>query len=334
MTVAWGADMDAVLGIDLGGTNTAWGLVDRSGGCPRSGTLPTTGFGGPPALVDAVAEAALAAATANAPGERLQLRAVGIGAPNGNYHRGTVEHPPNLPWPGITPLAQLFAARLSLPAALTNDANAAAIGEGLFGAARGLSDFLVVTLGTGLGSGFVAGGTLLYGHDGFAGELGHTIIDIDGRPCGCGRRGCLEQYASATGLVVTTRELLQASARPSRLRADAPEAITAKAVGDAAAEGDPLACAAFELTARVLGLALANAVAITSPQAVILFGGIAQAGEVLLGPLRAHFDASLHSIWRGKVELRVSTLHDRNAGVLGAAALAWAELDRGTKAVS
>jgi glucokinase len=326
--------MDVVLGVDLGGTNTAWGLVDRSGACPRSGSIVTTAFAGPAALVDAVAEATVAAAAAGTPHGGLEVRAVGIGAPNGNYHRGTVEDPPNLPWPGITPLAELFAARLALPAALTNDANAAAIGEGLFGAARGLSDFLVVTLGTGLGSGFVAGGTLLYGHDGFAGELGHTIIETDGRLCGCGRRGCLEQYASATGLVATARELLQTSAQASRLRNVPLEAITAKAVGIAATEGDPLACAAFEVTARVLGLALANAVAITSPQAVILFGGIAQAGEVLLAPLRKHFAASLHSIWRGKVELRVSTLHDRNAGVLGAAALAWAELDRGAKAAS
>lgn len=326
-----GGAMQVVLGVDLGGTNTAWGLVEHSGACPHSGSVPTSAYPAPLALVDAVAEAAQAVFQDRPAQGRVELTAIGIGAPNGNYHRGTVEHPPNLPWPGITPLAQLFASRLGVPAVLTNDANAAAIGEGLFGAARGLQDFLVVTLGTGLGSGFVAGGTLLYGHDGFAGELGHTIVDPGGRLCGCGRLGCLEQYASATGLQRTVQELLQTTAKPSVLRSAGAAAPTAKDVAEAAVTGDALAQEAFERTARVLGLALANAVAITSPQAVIVFGGIAQSGDVLMRPLRRHFEENLHAIWRGKVELRVSSLHDRNAGVLGAAALAWAELDRGTK---
>jgi glucokinase len=320
--------MDVALGVDLGGTNTKWGLVDRSGNCVHAGSEPTADFAGPRELAAGVHAAAIAVLPQLGD---ARVAGIGIGAPNGNYHRGTVEYPPNLPWPGVTPLAAMFAERFALPAVLTNDAKAAALGEGLFGAARGLTDYLVVTLGTGLGSGFVAGGQLLYGHDGFAGELGHTTVERDGRPCGCGRLGCLETYASATGLVRTVREWLHPAERRSPLRDLAPDQLTAKAIAQAAAAGDALALDAFEYTARILGLALANAVAITSPQAIVLFGGLAQAGDVLMRPLREHFEASLHTLWRGKVELRVSELHDHNAGVLGAAALLWAELDRGAR---
>ncbi len=238
---------------------------------------------------------------------------LGVGAPNGNHRRGTVEHPPNLPWPGITPFADLLAEATGVPAVLDNDANAAALGEARFGAARGLSDFLFVTLGTGLGSGIVVDGALVRGHSGFAGELGHVIVEPGGRPCGCGRRGCLEQYCSATGLARTYRELNPA----------APAAIDAHGVFTRAEAGEDAARAAFEAMGETLGRALANSVAYTSPEAIFLFGGVTAAGETLFGPVRRHLDQNLLTVYRGTVRVDASGLPGDDAALLGAASLAW-----------
>jgi glucokinase len=313
---------DLIAGIDIGGTNTVFGLVDRDGVVHGEGRVPTATHAGPEQLVHAVAEGIH---TALAAVHGASLRAVGIGAPNGNYYRGTVEFAPNLAWRGIVPLASLFREALGVPACLTNDANAAAIGEMTYGAARGMRDFLLVTLGTGLGSGFVANGHVIYGHDGFAGELGHTIAVRGGRPCGCGRRGCLETYASATGIVLTVRELLEEGGTDSRLARVDVEDLTSRAIADAAAAGDTLAKEAFEITGRTLGEALADAVAITSPEAIILFGGLARSGDLILAPTVRALEETLLPIFRGKTRILLSALMDRNAAVLGAAALALAE---------
>lgn len=313
---------DLIAGIDIGGTNTVFGLVDGDGAVHGEGRVPTAAHGDPEQLVHAVADG-IRTALAVLPG--ASLRAAGIGAPNGNYYRGTVEFAPNLAWEGIVPLATLFRDALGVPVCLTNDANAAAIGEMTYGAARGMHDFLLVTLGTGLGSGFVANGRVIYGHDGFAGELGHTIAVRDGRPCGCGRRGCLETYASATGLVLTARELLAAHGADSVLARIDAETLTSRAIADAAGAGDALAQEAFEMTGRALGEALADAVAITSPEAIILFGGLARSGDLILAPTVRVLEETLLPIFRGKVRVLLSALMDRNAAVLGAAALALAE---------
>ena len=239
------------------------------------------------------------------------LVGIGVGAPNGNALRGTLEHPPNLPWPGVTPFADWIAEALGTRCVLTNDANAAALGEKVFGGARGLDHFLFITLGTGVGSGIVVDGRLVLGHDGFAGEIGHVIVDPDGRRCGCGRRGCLETYASAPGFERTFAEA-------SGERADAPEVFAR------AARGDEAALATIERTAQVLGLALANSVAYTQPESIFLFGGLAEAGDALLAPVRRHMDANLLNIFRGKVDVRASSLPAGDAALLGAASLVWA----------
>ncbi|MEZ5987532.1 MAG: ROK family protein [Planctomycetota bacterium] len=317
-------DQERVLGIDVGGTGTKLALVDREGRVGRERQLATASFvsfeGFVAALVGELAELVQREGP-------VTVRGIGIGAPNGNGLAGTIESAPNLPWKGRLPLADSLGHRSGLPVSVTNDANAAALGEGLYGGAVGLDDFLVVTLGTGLGSGFVCGGELLVGATGLAGELGHVIVEPDGRPCGCGRRGCLETYASATGLVRTVRDLLAEDDRDSALRAFTPRTIEARDVDEAARDGDALALEAFAECGRVLGLALANAVAITSPAAVFLFGGLADAGERILEPTRKAFEEHLLPVYRGTVQLRLSALLDRNAAILGAAALAWRHCD-------
>ena len=300
-------DDAVVAGVDVGGTNVKGGLVDRAGRVTDRFALLTADFGDPRRLAAALAREVAARV------EARPLLGVGIGAPNGNVYRGTVEHPPNLPWPGVTPLAAWIAEAVGAPCRLTNDANAAALGEGLFGAARGLRDYLFVTLGTGLGSGIVANGEMVYGHDGFAAELGHVIVAPGGRLCGCGRRGCLEQYASATGLVRTYRELAP----------DAPADLDAHHVFQRAEAGEAAAEAAFERMAETLGLALANSVAYTEPAAIFLAGGVAAAGERLFEPVRRHFEANLFTLYRGKTAILPSGLPASDAAVLGAASLIW-----------
>ena len=246
-----------------------------------------------------------------------KIKGIGIGAPNGNYYTGTIEFAPNLPWKGVLPLASMFEERLGIPTALTNDANAAAVGEMTYGAARGMKDFIMITLGTGVGSGIVINGQVVYGHDGFAGELGHVIVRRDGRICGCGRKGCLETYCSATGVALAART------DASLLRNIPAESIVSKDVYDAAVQGDKLAQEIFEFTGNILGEALADAIAFSSPEAIILFGGLAKSGDYIMKPIMKAMENNLLNIYKGKAKLLVSELKDSDAAVLGASALAW-----------
>lgn len=300
-----------VAGIDIGGTNIVYGLVNAEGRILAKGSLPTLVF---PTIEDLVKEVSEKIHSLVTEVPQSKLIGCGIGAPNGNFFTGNIEHAPNLVWKGIVPLASLFEKALGVKSIITNDANAAALGEMLFGSAKGLTDFVLITLGTGLGSGIVAGGKLLYGHDGFAGELGHLIIKPGGRPCGCGRRGCLETYCSATGLVKTYKEITQSFAP-----------VTAKEIYVRALQYDMHALKSFDITGETLGLALANAVTITSPQAFIFFGGLANAGEILFKSLRLSFENNLHNIYENKVELRLSSLNENDGAVLGSASLIWNE---------
>ena len=256
-------------------------------------------------------------------GGKDKIRGIGVGAPNGNYFNGSIEFAPNLPWKGKIPLAQMIQERIGIPVALTNDANAAAIGEMTYGAARGMKDFIVITLGTGVGSGIVVGGQLVYGHDGFAGELGHMIVRRNGRMCGCGRQGCLETYTSATGVARTAREYLSIRSDESLLRSIDVDAITSKDVYDAAMQGDALALEIFEATGAILGESFADFVTFSSPEAIILFGGLTKSGDLLMNPIKHHMEKNLLPIYKGKTKLLFSQLKESDAAVLGASALGW-----------
>ena len=312
-------DNEIVLGVDIGGTNTKLGYVDRLGRCLASASIPTDADQPATVFFRRLQQSAK---------ELLQslkgktLVGIGIGAPNANFRKGTIEHPPNLSWDYVDVPAELREF-FSVPVAVTNDANAAALGEMLFGAARGMKDFVVITLGTGLGSGIVSNGELLYGADGFAGEIGHTIVDPNGRFCGCGKRGCLETYCSATGLVRTIQELFCNSTEPSRLRAISFHELTSEMVFEAALRGDKLAAQAFEYTGHILGMKLADSVAHLSPEAIILFGGLAAAGELIFAPTQRSLEAHLFPIFRNKVKLLPSKLTKGDVAVLGAGALIW-----------
>lgn len=310
-----------VVGIDIGGTNTVFGIVDARGTIIASSSIKTSGYPTVEEYADEVCKSLLPLIIAN--GGVDKIRGIGIGAPNGNYYTGTIEFAPNLPWKGILPLAAMFEERLGIPTALTNDANAAAIGEMTYGAARGMKDFIMITLGTGVGSGIVVNGQLVYGCDGFAGELGHVIVKENGRACGCGRKGCLETYCSATGVARTAREFLIARPEPSLLREIPAEEIQSKDVYDAAVKGDKLALDIFEFTGTVLGEALANFVAFSSPEAIILFGGLAKSGDYIMKPIKKAMDENVLSIFKGKAKLLLSQLKDADAAVLGASALGW-----------
>jgi glucokinase len=319
------AQTDIVVGIDIGGTNTRIGLVDREGRCLSETAIATNAQEAATQLVARIVRS-IEEQYAPRKGSHV-LKGIGIGAPNANYYKGTVEHPPNLAWPGVTDIVGLFTKQFPIPAAITNDANAAALGEMLFGAGKGLRDFIVITLGTGLGSGLIVNGALVYGHDGFAGELGHMTVDPEGRECGCGRRGCLETYASATGICKTVFELFALRRAESELRRISFETLTAKMISDAARRGDPIAREAFEITGKILGRKLADSVLHTSPAAIILFGGLAAAGDLIFEPTKRHMEASLLNIFRGKVQLLPSGLRE-DAAVLGSAALIWNELEK------
>lgn len=313
--------MDLAVGIDIGGTNTAVGLVDRSGAVLATQSLPTRSYPDPGDFVRSVAN--VAKAMLKRMEQPATLVGMGIGAPNGNHYKGTVEYAPNLQWKGVVPLADLFQEQMDVPVYLDNDANAATTGERIYGAAQGMTDFIMITLGTGVGSGLVANGKMIRGHDGFAGELGHTIVMPEGRTCGCGRRGCLETYVSATGVKRTIVERLTETEDPSSLRALQPARITSKDIYDAAQSGDRVAREAFLETGRILGLALANAVAYTSPEAIVIFGGLAKAGALLFDPTIEHFEANLLAVYKGKVRIIPSALPDFNAAILGASAMVW-----------
>ncbi len=309
-----------VLGVDIGGTNTKYGYVDRTGKCLANGSMPTEANQPVERFFARLHEAAISLAQSLP--KNAELAGIGIGAPNANYHKGTIEHPPNLGWDYVDVRAQL-GKYYSLPIAITNDANAAALGEMLFGAARGMKDFVVITLGTGLGSGIVSNGELIYGADGFAGEVGHTIVDPNGRKCGCGKLGCLEAYCSATGLCRTVQELICNTTEPSRLRSISYEELTAEMVSEAAHGGDTLALQAFEYTGHILGMKLSDSVAHLSPEAIIFFGGLAAAGELIFEPTRRSLEEHLFPIFRNKVKLLPSMLSEGNTAVLGAGALIW-----------
>lgn len=310
---------DIVAGIDIGGTNTEIGIVDKDGHILFHEHIPTTGFSTVEAYVAAIA-VVLKKGEAHCKEETL---AIGIGAPSANYFSGCIEHAPNMPWKGIIPLTAMITRETGKRSYITNDANAAALGEQIFGAAKFMKDFVLVTLGTGLGSGFVVNNEVVYGHDGFAGELGHVIIEEDGRQCGCGRKGCLETYVSATGVVWSAHDAMRAGKSIRGLASM--KDVTAKAVADAAADGDPVAGEIIDQTARRLGLALANAVAITSPSHIYLYGGVARSGDTILKPTRKYYEQYVLRNYAGKVRIELSALPE-NAAVLGAAALAWKEI--------
>lgn len=310
-----------VVGMDIGGTNTVFGIVDSRGNVLSTDSVKTQQYAKIEDYVDAVCKKLLP--LIQSIGGVDKIKGMGVGAPNGNYYNGTIEFAPNLPWKGVIPLAALFEEKLGIPTALTNDANAAAIGEMTYGAARGLKDFIMITLGTGVGSGIVINGQLVYGHDGFAGELGHIIVRRDGRQCGCGRKGCLETYCSATGVARTAREFLIARSEPSLLRNIPAEEIVSKDVYDAAVKGDKLAQDIFEYTGRILGEALADFIAFSSPEAIILFGGLAKSGDYIMKPIQKAIDDNILKIYAGKTKLLLSQLKDADAAVLGASALGW-----------
>ena len=310
-----------VVGMDIGGTNTVFGIVDSRGNVLASDSIKTHSYDKIEDYVNAVCDKLTP--LLETVGGTEAIKGMGIGAPNGNYYNGTIEFAPNLPWKGVIPLAALFEEKLGIPTALTNDANAAAIGEMTYGAARGLKDFIMITLGTGVGSGIVINGQLVYGHDGFAGELGHVVVNREGRACGCGRKGCLETYCSATGVARTAREFLTARTEPSLLREIPAEEIVSKDVYDAAVKGDKLALDIFEYTGTILGQALSDFIAFSSPEAIVLFGGLAKSGDYIMKPVQKAMEANVLKIYAGKTKLLLSQLKDADAAVLGASALGW-----------
>src|ERR1700730_10410624 len=310
------------IGIDIGGTGTKYGIVDRNGNLLFSGEMTTRGFASVELFIDELHKNLLV--LIDKAGGSGRMRGIGVGAPNGNYYSGTVEYAPNLPWKGILPLAKMIQNKFQLPAILTNDANAAAIGEMMYGAAKGMKDFIMITLGTGVGSGIVANGHLILGHDGFAGELGHTIIIPDGRfHPGTGKNGSLESYASATGVMLTAKEVLEKTKEDSMLRKIPLDEIDSRKVYDAAVQGDKLAREVFDYTGKVLGMALANFVMFSSPEAIILFGGLTKAGDLILKPTRENMEANLIQVFQNKVKILVSHLRESDAAILGASALVW-----------
>lgn len=315
--------MEVVAGIDIGGTNTVFGLVDIEGNVIQENRLKTTDF---PKFEDFISTLVSSLNEMKKGRSDLELVGIGIGAPNANYHKGTIELAPNLVWKGIVPLAEKIREKIDIPVVVTNDANAAAMGEMIFGGAKGMKNFIVLTLGTGLGSGIVVNGEMVYGHTGFAGELGHTTVVPGGRDCGCGGQGCYETYASASGLVRTVLYLLSEMKEESPLRDIPPSEITAKIITEAAANNDPVAIEALDFTAEILALGITNAIAFSSPEAVFLFGGLAKAGELLFTPVKKYVDENIFPIFKGTVKILPSGISESNAAVLGAAALAWNEM--------
>ncbi|HEY0608642.1 MAG TPA: ROK family protein [Chitinophaga sp.] len=312
-----------VVGIDIGGTNTKFGIVDRRGNILCDGRMLSNQHEDVKDFIVELHEHL--SKLINEVGGIEKIKGIGVGAPNGNFYTGNVEYAPNLRWKGVIPLANLLGEKFGLPTVLTNDANAAALGELIYGAAKGMKDFIVITLGTGVGSGIVANGQLIYGHDGFAGELGHCIVIPGGRlHPGTGAHGSLEAYASATGVTNTALEFL--ATRPdtkSTLRDLPKEEINSKSVFEAAMAGDPLAREVYEFTGKILGEALANFVMFSSPEAIILFGGLTKAGDLIMKPVREHMEMNLLPIFQNKVKLVFSELKESDAAILGASALAW-----------
>ena len=311
-----------VAGVDIGGTGTKFGIVDNLGNVLSSDTMSTRGHADIHAYIDELYDKLMI--LIDKVGGVGRIKGIGVGAPNGNVYTGTIEYAPNLPWKGIIPLAKLIQDKFKLPVKLTNDANAAAVGEMTYGAAKGMKNFILIALGTGVGSGIVAGGELIYGYDGMAGELGHTIIIPDGRiHPGTGKKGSLESYASATGVATSAVEILNTTDRPSTLRNIPIDKIDSKAVFEAATAGDEVAKEVFEYTGRILGISLANFVMFSSPEAIILFGGLTKAGDLILKPTREHMEANLIEVFQNKIKILVSHLKESDAAILGASALMW-----------
>ena len=316
-----------VIGVDLGGTNTVFGIVNAKGEIVAQDSIKTQKY----STAEDFVEAGLMCLKPliEEVGGIEQIHGMGIGAPNGNYYNGTIEFAPNLAWAhnGVVPLAEMFSSQLGIPVKLTNDANAAAMGEMAYGVARGMKNFIVITLGTGVGSGIVINGQMVYGCDGFAGELGHVIMDRTekGRSCGCGRTGCLEAYCSATGVARTAREILATTDRPSLLREKPAEEIESLDVSIAAGKGDEVANEIFEFTGKMLGEACADFAAFSSPEAFIFFGGLCKAGDLIMKPIEEAYNNHVLKIFKNKAKFLVSGLMNANAAVLGASALGWEE---------
>ena len=311
------------IGIDIGGTTTKFGIVNHRGDISNVGNISTTGHDDINKFIDELYNK-MKPAIKSVGGLDI-IKGVGVGAPNGNYYTGTIDYAPNLQWRGIIPIAKLITNKFNKPCTLTNDANAAAIGEMMYGAARGMRDFIMITLGTGVGSGIVANGQLIYGHDGFAGELGHTIIRPGGRlHWGTGAKGSLETYASATGIAITAKEILAERVNDeSLLRKLTNDEITSKKICESALKGDAISNEVFQITGKILGEALANFVMFSSPEAIILFGGVIKAGKLLLDPTRESMEKNLLPIFQNKVKLLFSELKESDAAILGASALVW-----------
>ena len=313
-----------VIGLDLGGTNSVFGIVDSRGEIKATTAIKTQGYDSVEDYVDAAVEALKV--IIDQVGGINTIKAMGIGAPNGNFYTGTIEFAPNLSWgrSGIVPLADMFSKRLEgIPVGLTNDANAAAIGEMTYGVARGMKNFMVITLGAGVGSGIVVNGQMVYGSDGFAGELGHMIVRPHGRQCGCGRKGCLEAYCSATGVARSAREFLKESDESSLLRDINADDITALDVSIAAGKGDALANRVYDFTGKLLGEACANFMTFSSPEAFIFFGGLTKAGDLLMKPLIESYNDTVLPIYKNKAKFLISGLEGSSAAVLGASAVGW-----------
>lgn len=312
-----------VIGIDLGGTNTAFGIVDAQGKVIASSSIKTQAHKELDEYMDALSAAMLELVNQNCGVDKIQ--GIGVGAPNANFYTGNIEHAANLPWKGIVPFAKILSEKMGLPVAITNDANAAAIGEAKYGAARNMKDFIMITLGTGVGSGIYAAGHLIYGHDGNAGELGHVVMRRGGRDCGCGNKGCLETYCSATGIVRTAREFLANNPTAKTVLRDCPaDKLDGKVITDAARDGDEMANQIFDFTGTILGEALADFVKFSSPEAIILFGGLAHAGSLLSVPIEKAMNDNLMPVFKNKIKLVFSELNGNgNAAILGASGLAW-----------
>lgn len=311
-----------VIGMDMGGTNTVFGVVDSRGNVISKSAIKTGTHTDVNLYVQDLYDEMIK--IINSAGGSDKIKGIGVGAPNGNYYTGNIEFAPNLPWKGVIPFAKLMTEKFAIPTALTNDANAAAVGEMTYGGARGMKNFIMITLGTGVGSGIIIDGKVVYGHDGFAGELGHTTaIRENGRLCGCGKHGCLETYCSATGVARSAREILGSTTKDSLLRNIPVDSITSKDVFDAAMEGDDVAKEIFEFTGKILGQSLADFVAFSAPEAIAIFGGLSKAGDLIMNPIREHMEANLLPLWKGKVKLFFSELKEADAAILGASALAW-----------
>ncbi|MBL7835177.1 MAG: ROK family protein [Cyclobacteriaceae bacterium] len=316
---------EVTVGVDIGGTNTKFGIVDREGNVLFQDSISTQGFEEFRDYLRGLSDALRKGL--QAPGANYKLLGIGVGAANGNYYKGTIEHATNLKWKGIIPLAEMLREEFNVPALVTNDANAAAVGEMIYGAAKGLKDFIVITLGTGLGSGLVANGQLINGKHGIAGELGHTTVNYAGRYCNCGKRGCLETYVSATGIKRSVYKLLADHLEPSELRGISFDNLNTKMITEAARRGDIVAQEAFEYTGRILGTKLAETVVHTDPETIFLFGGLSLAGDLIFKPTIKHMEANLMPVFRGKVKVLPSGLQNQAAPILGASSLVWNYLE-------